>query len=171
MLPINHHTPLLTRWADNIISIFPKRVYWKKTHFFFHRFSRYVDLLFDSLLKHVIAWFTVNFISKNTEAIFLSKVFRCVCLLYAVLDQFFAVELVLVRIFGQNPKSKSAHWRIFLKVSESVLMVLAINFVPFSLIGVVHVCYSSDQENDSAKTSFKKARRSPFHSTSSLDNR
>lgn len=55
---------------------------------------------------------------------FLGKVFRHVLQLYATLDQFSAVELVLVKILAVQ-KSKYAHWRIFFKVSESLLMVFA----------------------------------------------
>lgn len=117
-------------------------MYWKKIHFFFHFFSHYLDLLFDSLLKHVIVWFTVSFIFKNTETVFLGKVFRHVLQLYATLDQFSAVELVLVKILAVQ-KSKSSHWRIFFKVSESLLMVLAKTFVPCSLLGIIQEKYST----------------------------
>lgn len=113
-----------------------------------------MDLSFDSLLKHVRVRFTVNFIFKNTEVAFLGKVFRRVLLLYAALEQFFAVELVLVRILGVQ-KSKSAHWRIFLKLSESLLVVLATTFVPCSLIGIGYICYKSHQEKHSTKHFFR----------------
>lgn len=86
--------------------------------------------------------------------VFLGKVFRHVLLLSAALDQFFAVEFVLVKILGVQ-KSKSANWRIFLKVSESLLMVLATTFVPCSLLGIGYVCYDSHQEKYSTKYFFR----------------
>lgn len=86
--------------------------------------------------------------------IFLDKVFRHVLLLYDALDQFFAVEFVLVKILGVQ-KSKSAHCRIFLEVSESLLMVLATTFVPCSLLGIGYICYKGHQEKYSTKYFFR----------------
>lgn len=133
-------------------NISEKSILEKTPHFFFHLFSHYLDLLFDSLLEHVL--FTVNLIFKNTEAIFLGKVFSQVFLLYDALEELLDVELILMRKLGVH-KSKSALWGIFLKVSESLLMVLATTSVPCSLIGIGYVCYNSHQVKYSTKHFFR----------------
>lgn len=132
----------------------------KKPHFF-HIFSHYLDILFDSLLKHAIIWFTLNFIFKNGAVVFLGKVFRHVLLLYAALDQFLVKICPLENIFKSKWISINGacnnfcslftyrnRWILLQQSSRKILLQVF-----------------------SAKTSFKEASRSPFHSTRSLDNR